>query len=150
MLNAIQSASIASKVVALEHPPHTSHSHSHTKLVGGFASQQLRLPTLLYLATLGGADVCNIAARTGSLEPGKAFDALVVNVTSGAGNGAVWGLDLDHELRIVRGEDSDSEEERKRKELEVMLERFFFCGDDRNIRRVYVQGRFIGGTEFSG
>jgi guanine deaminase len=29
-----------------------------------------------------------------------------------------------------------------------MLERFFFCGDDRNIRRVYVQGRLIGGKDF--
>ena len=32
-------------------------------------------------------------------------------------------------------------------ELEGMLERFLFCGDDRNVRRVYVQGRLVGGKE---
>jgi guanine deaminase len=30
-----------------------------------------------------------------------------------------------------------------------MLEQFFFTGDDRNISRVYVQGKLIGGTSFS-
>ena len=32
--------------------------------------------------------------------------------------------------------------------LEGWLERFFFCGDDRNIGKVYVQGQFIGGRKF--
>ena len=36
-----------------------------------------------------------------------------------------------------------------KEELEGMLERFLFCGDDRNIRRVYVQGRLVGGKEFA-
>ena len=152
MLNAIQSASIASKVVALEHPPHTSHSHSHTKPGGGFAFQQLRLPTLLYLATLGGAEVCDMQARVGSLAPGKAFDALVVSIRSDAGNPAVWGADLDEELG-VRGSGGEHGDEGGRgktdvEELEGMLERFLFCGDDRNVRRVYVQGKLIGGKEF--
>ena len=35
----------------------------------------------------------------------------------------------------------------EREELAGMLERFLFCGDDRNVRRVYVQGRLVGGKE---
>jgi guanine deaminase len=140
MLNAIQNASVASKVLSLQHtgrPPQR----------GRFAGQQLRLPTLLYLATLGGAQVCNIATHTGSLEPGKTFDALVVSMNSSTENGAVWGADLDRKLGISHSK-AETEEEREKDELEVMLERFFFCGDDRNIRRVYVQGRLIGGKDF--
>ena len=39
------------------------------------------------------------------------------------------------------------DDKRLKEELDVMLERLLFCGDDRNLRRVYVQGRWIGGTE---
>jgi len=29
-----------------------------------------------------------------------------------------------------------------------MLERFLFCGDDRNMKKVYVQGNLVGGVDF--
>ncbi|KAI0743221.1 hypothetical protein BC629DRAFT_1614433 [Irpex lacteus] len=136
ILNAVQNASVASKVVAMQHPPPPRHSN------------QLRLPTathldLLYLATQGGADVCDLSARIGSLVPGKAFDALVVSVRSDAGNPNVWGVDSDRELGVAQ-----TSGKTEREMLEAMLERFLFTGDDRNIRRVYVQGRLIGGKEF--
>ena len=145
MLTAIQHASVASKLVTLHHPCPSDAS---------FASKHLSISTLLYLATQGGADVCNISTRTGSLDPGKAFDALVVSVVDSAGNPAVWGSDLDRELGINRWKAEEggmrkTEAEKQKEELEAMLERFMFCGDDRNIRRVYVQGRFIGGKEFN-
>ncbi|GJE90755.1 guanine deaminase [Phanerochaete sordida] len=144
MLTAIQHASVASKLVTLHHGA----LPGHTPAADGFASKQLSIPTLLYLATQGGADVCNIGARVGSLVPGKAFDALVVRLHSDAGNPGIWGADLDKELCITRGDVKESEAEVRKHELEGLLERFLFCGDERNIKRVYVQGRFIGGTEF--
>ncbi|KAJ6630609.1 hypothetical protein B0H10DRAFT_1982024 [Mycena sp. CBHHK59/15] len=101
ILNAIRSASIASKVIAMQHrgdPPEPA----------GFSNKQLLVASLLYLATLGGAEL---------------FDALVVNVRNDAGNPAL--------------------------NLEGMLEQFFYCGDDRNISGVYVQGKLIGGTSFT-
>ncbi|OCH93398.1 guanine deaminase [Obba rivulosa] len=142
ILTAVQHASICSKVVALQSP-----SDSAVAGAGKFASRQLPVATLLHLATLGGAQVCNLADRIGSLAPGKAFDALVVSVRSDAGNPALWGVDLDQDFGLgqVEGEGGRHKSE---KELEAMLERFLFCGDDRNIRRVYVQGRLIGGKEF--
>lgn len=145
MLTAVQHASVASKLATLHHPCPSDKV---------FASKQLSIPTLLYLATQGGADVCNISARTGSLDPGKAFGALVVSVDDNAGNPALWGSDLDRELGINRwtteevGERRKTEAEKRKEELEAMLERFLFCGDDRNVRKVYVQGRLIGGKEF--
>jgi guanine deaminase len=82
-----------------------------------YAGRQLPLATLLHLATLGGAQVCGLEDRIGSFAPGKA---------------------LDEGLHVKPAES---------KELEVWLERFLFTGDDRNIKRVYVQGRSVGGTE---
>jgi guanine deaminase len=98
---------------------------------GDFTNRQLSVASLLYLATLGGAEVCNLEHSVGSFSVGKTFDALVVSVRNDAGNPAIWGFDS------------------APRSLEGMLEQFFFCGDDRNISRVYVQGKLIGGTAFS-
>jgi len=103
-----------------------------------YAGQQLPLSTLLYLATLGGARVCGLGDRIGSFAIGKAFDALLVSVRGDASNPALWDVDLDKELGIEPAEGE---------KLAIWLERFFFTGDDRNIKRVYVQGRWIGGAE---
>lgn len=63
-------------------------------------------------------------------------------------------MDLDEELGVKGsgGENGDEGGRGKsdKEVLEGMLERFLFCGDDRNIRRVYVRGRLIGGKEFRG
>ncbi|KAH9952108.1 Metallo-dependent hydrolase [Amylocystis lapponica] len=143
VLTAVQHASMCSKVVALQAPADDGGG-------GGFAGRQLPVATLLHLATLGGAQVCCLAERTGSLVPGKAFDALVVNVRTDAGNPAVWGVDLDEGLGASTGGGADSRVKTEKEQLEGLLERFLFCGDDRNIRRVYVQGRLVGGKEFKG
>jgi guanine deaminase len=102
-----------------------------------FSNRQLSVTTLLYLATLGGAQVCDLGKHVGSFEPGKSFDALVVNVRHEAGNPGLWGVDADVEGGTGK------------EVLEGMLERFLFCGDDRNISNVYVQGRLVGGRTFT-
>lgn len=131
ILSAIQHASIASKVKGFNptpNPPKSVHAVP-------FTDQQLSVATLLYLATLGGAQLCCLDHQVGSFIAGKSFDALIVNVKDDAGNPALWG-------------EVDSLAMSAQTNLEGMLERFLFCGDDRNISRVYVQGRFIGGKEF--
>ena len=109
--------------------------------------------------------MCNLENKVGSLEVGKSFDAIVVNIRNTPASPAsphhpnIWGVGDDEELRIEtrrrRGDvgvaDGDAMEdtsvEKRSMELDAMLERFLFCGDDRNLRRVYVQGRWVGGTE---
>ncbi|PCH37847.1 Metallo-dependent hydrolase [Wolfiporia cocos MD-104 SS10] len=160
ILRTVQDASVCSKVVAFQHQPSKDEldpdvsAQNDAQTQHRFANRQLPVATLLHLATLGGAQVCNLAARVGSLAPGKAFDALVVSVRSDAGNPAVWGAELDAALGVgASGGETGMKGGRVRtatQELEGMLERFLFCGDDRNIRRVYVQGRLIGGKEFEG
>lgn len=103
-----------------------------------FANKQLPIATLLFLATLGGAQVCCLDHQVGSFAVGKSFDALIVNVTESVGNPALWSS-------LGEGEGGATV---SKEALEGMLERFLFCGDDRNISRVFVQGRHIGGKDF--
>ncbi|KAK0239932.1 hypothetical protein EDD85DRAFT_467981 [Armillaria nabsnona] len=122
ILNSVQTASIAAKVIAMQ----TAGSKPTS---GKFSDRQLSVATLLYLATLGGAEVCDLKERVGSFAPGKSFDALIINVSGKGGDPCIWGV----------GENIG---------LEGMLERLLFCGDDRNIAKVFVQGKLVGGTEF--
>ncbi|THU85654.1 guanine deaminase [Dendrothele bispora CBS 962.96] len=129
ILNSVRNASIASKIIAMQNRGQNDNQGGR----GGFANDQLSIATLLYLATLGGAEVCAIDQEVGSLVPGKSFDAIVADVRDTAGNPALWSIDA--ETHDLTGKDA----------LEGMLQRFLFCGDDRNISDVFVQGRRIGG-----
>lgn len=130
ILGEVRHASMASKVLQFSQTSPSTSAEAATT----FANKQLPIPTLLYMATLGGASLCKLDKSIGSFAPGKAFDALIVS-PSGKQIG-LWGS----------GEETGDVD---RKRLEQWLERFLFCGDDRNIDRVYVQGRWIGGRSFT-
>jgi len=166
ILNAIQNASLAAKTLSFkkEHqlpqshspdpanePHHDSHDHQ-------FTNRPFSIATLLYLATAGGAAVCGIEEQVGSFGLGKSFDALLVNVRENSSNPALWGMNV---LATTRhGTDSDDAAagattaeaglsmEEKKKIVNGWLECFLHGGDDRNIERVYVRGRFVGGRTF--
>ena len=135
ILSTIQHASIASKMIAVQAAANSD------KQSGRFTNQRLSIATLLYLATLGGAHLCCLQDRIGSFAKGKAFDALLVSVRHETGNPAVWGYNPRRDVTEDTSQDAD-------KSLKEWLERFLFCGDDRNIKRVIVQGRMIGGQEY--
>lgn len=132
----------------LESQSHEHHGHDHgcecncdKKKPGRFTNEKLSIAALLYLATLGGAHVCCLQDRIGSFEKGKAFDALLVSVSDETGNPGIWGYNPERDSTDVTAQNAD-------KSLMEWLERFLFCGDDRNIRRVIVQGRMIGGQDY--
>ena len=96
------------------------------------------IATLLYLATAGGAKVCGIEKQVGSFGLGKSFDALLVNVGEDNLNPAVWGTATPRHVELKE----------KKQIVNDWLERFMHGGDNRNIEKVYVQGRFVGGRRF--
>lgn len=108
-----------------------------------FANKQLSLATLLYLATMGGASLCCMEDKIGSFVPGKSFDALLVDLNADSGNPAVWSHEKDYDsgTHATSSFNQVGREER----LRGLLERFLFGGDDRNILKVFVQGRCIKG-----
>ncbi|KAK4239224.1 hypothetical protein C8A03DRAFT_43118 [Achaetomium macrosporum] len=87
--------------------------------------ETLSIDEVFYLATLGGAQVCGLEDKVGNFAVGKEFDALIVG-TRGAEQGIIT---------MVEEEDS----------LRTVFDKFVMTGDDRNIVRVYVQGRLVKG-----
>jgi guanine deaminase len=85
----------------------------------------ITLAESFYMATLGGARALNMDASIGSFHPGKAFDAIIVNVMTVSDNP----VDIyDHDGLLA------------------MFEKFVYHGDDRNIQQVYVQGNKVKGS----
>lgn len=137
MLAAVRHASFCSKLVAMEHarkPGPAQVTTEHGNGFGPLANRQLPVETLLFLATLGGADVCNIASDVGNFMPGKTFDAIIVSLRQETRNPNIW----------VETDELHASEPA----LSILLEKFLLCGDDRNIRSVYVAGRLVGGTDY--
>lgn len=109
MLNAIRMSSVAAQ--------------SRAMLDGSFEGAALSFHDLFHLATLGGAQVLGMDDMIGTLEPGKRFDALVVEPAVEGGP-----IDVFPGLYPGGGEPLD------------LLEKFLFNGDDRCIRGVFVDG----------
>lgn len=144
ILTAVRDAGIASKIIAMTAsgslpiqptPPVPANPDASI-----LANKTLPLATLLHLSTLGGAQLCNLESKVGSLEPGKEFDAVLVSVRPEAGNASVW-ANLDGQNNSVKGVDMPVDS------LESLLEKFFFCGDDRNVRKVWVRGQLVAGVD---
>ncbi|KAJ1797771.1 hypothetical protein LPJ59_002920 [Coemansia sp. RSA 2399] len=93
----------------------------------------LEFSEVLFLATLGGARVMRMHDLLGSLDPGKLFDAVVVD------------LDVHHSpvpaasATPAVGEHAEGSADAWR----LRIEQFVFLADDRNISRVYVDGKLI-------
>jgi guanine deaminase len=137
ILNVIQNANIAARIYSMKENGAIDINEMNVSESddGTFADKKLSIATLLYLATLGGAEVCNIDKQVGSFAVGKSFDALLVNIGKSSKNPNVWEVDE----AGIQG----------REGIEAALQKFMLAGDDRNISRVYVQGRVIGGTELT-
>ncbi|KAK4942984.1 hypothetical protein LTR10_017368 [Elasticomyces elasticus] len=93
------------------------------KLSSGGADKSLSFYEIFYLATLGGARVCNLDETIGNFKVGKEFDALEIH--TGGKNAGV----------ITLVEDIDS--------TAKIFEKFIMSGDDRNIVKVFVKGRCV-------
>lgn len=97
---------------------------------------QLALSEILYLATMGGAEVCSLQNRVGNFVVGKEFDALLIDPGVAGGNVDIFEEDEGEWDRVLskwafNGYDSL---------LAVLM-----CRDDRNILKVWVQGRLVAG-----
>ncbi|KAJ9111433.1 hypothetical protein QFC19_001202 [Naganishia cerealis] len=133
-LNAgLRNASMLSKMLAIQ--PETPNGHHN--LIGQFTNKPLSIPTLFYLATLGGAALCKMENTVGNFLPGKEFDALHVT----PGTSPNFFLDVG-ETR-ANGQTRDE----RRNKLKQTFERFLFVSDDRDIAHVYVRGRRVGGAK---
>lgn len=83
----------------------------------------------LYLATLGGARALAVDEVVGNFEKGKEFDALLVDA-------AIGPIDRIEGSRLEEGKTAEHK-------LLELVQRFVYVGDDRNVLKVFVQGRQV-------
>lgn len=86
---------------------------------------KLSIEEILFLGTLGGAQVCALDDRIGNFDIGKCFDALLVDV-GGKDN-----------INIRGWEDDDL----------ALVKKWVFLGDDRSLRKVWVNGVLVSGKD---
>ncbi|KAH0842799.1 putative guanine deaminase [Fonsecaea pedrosoi] len=100
----------------------------HLTIHTGDPGWKLGFDELVYLATMGGAEVCALDHKVGNFQVGKAFDALLVDVG------------LDDNINTNGFEHDDM----------ALLKKWVFMGDDRSIRKVFVGGRLVAGKDLKG
>ena len=100
----------------------------HLALHKGDDRYVLGFNEIVYLATMGGARVVGMEDRIGNFQKGKKFDALVIDVE---------GV-ISADPYLWEGEEDGSE---------AMVKKWVFLGDDRNIKKVYVDGKLVAGND---
>ncbi|KAK3065961.1 hypothetical protein LTR53_017848, partial [Teratosphaeriaceae sp. CCFEE 6253] len=100
----------------------------HLALQKGEGRYVLGFSEIVYLATLGGAQVVDMEDRIGSFEVGKKFDALLIDVEGVvSADASLW----------EEGEGDG----------EAMVKKWVFLGDRTSIRKVYVDGKLVAGQD---
>ncbi|KNZ52580.1 hypothetical protein VP01_3514g1 [Puccinia sorghi] len=155
ILSTIRDAALAAKALGISAPAghHTARDRS----------QQLSIENLVYLATLGGARVCNLEHRVGSFAPGKVFDGLLIQTGAAAATlphgqtqcsnhgdddrFSEWILASQAEP-YLDGSNPNFLIDDQREEIDLcsLLEKFLFTGDDRNIGSVFINSICVGGS----
>jgi len=80
---------------------------------------------IVFLGTMGGAQVCAMDNKIGNFEPGKLFDALIIDIG------------LKDNINASGWEENDL----------ALVKKWVFMGDDRSIRKVFVNGKLVAGKD---
>lgn len=96
-------------------------------------NDKLSVAEVLYLATLGGAKVCNLEDSLGNFEIGKKWDAQLVDLES-----------KDSPIDIFEWQETDSStNEENLIKFENLIAKWLFNGDNRNTISVWVDGNLV-------
>ena len=94
---------------------------------------KLSVEEVLYLATMGGARCLGLEAKVGTFEVGKEFAAQLISCANWSPNTGAEENEKDNPVELWGPESSWPEK----------LAKWVFCGDDRNVRKVWVKGREV-------
>ncbi|VVT53885.1 uncharacterized protein SAPINGB_P003799 [Magnusiomyces paraingens] len=100
-------------------------------------ADKLSVAEVLCLGTIGGAQVCEMADQLGSFEVGKKWDAQLIDLE--VENSPVDVFEWQEPRIGEGGEDLNR--------LENLVAKWLFGGDDRNVSRVWVDGRQVIGSK---
>lgn len=94
---------------------------------------KLSIEEVLYLATVGGAKVCNLEKSLGNFEVGKKWDAQLIDLDA-----------KDSPVDIFEWQAPDtSKSESNLSRMDNMVAKWLFNGDNRNTTKVWVGGKLV-------
>lgn len=98
---------------------------------------KLSIADVLYLATLGGAKVCNLEKSLGNFQVGKKWDAQLIDLEA-----------TDSPIDVFEWQSVDSsKQETNLTRLDNLIAKWLFNGDDRNTTNVWVGGRLVSSRQ---
>lgn len=95
-------------------------------------NDKLSVEDVLYLATMGGAQLCSLEKETGSFDLGKKWDVQLVDLDAPGTQVEIF------DWQTTYSDDDDFIEK-----WENLLAKWLFNGDDRNSAKVWVNGRQV-------
>ncbi|ODV93683.1 hypothetical protein PACTADRAFT_45975 [Pachysolen tannophilus NRRL Y-2460] len=102
--------------------------------------EKLTVNECLYLATMGGANVCKLQDKAGSFEIGKKWECQLIDLD-------VQGSALDiFDYQRPNWKENDYVEAKSK--FQNLIDKWVFNGDDRNVRKVYTNGRCVVNKEY--
>ncbi len=111
--------------------------------MGGDDSAKLTVEEVLYLATVGGAEVVGLEGKVGRFEVGMDFDAQLIGLSvvgaDGEAEGVQAGEEEDGNVDVFGWESWDER-----------IAKWVYNGDDRNTKKVWVKGRLVHERKMAG
>lgn len=106
----------------------------HRSMQSGDVTNNISVAEALHMATQGGAKAVGLENLVGLFKVGKRFDAQLINLETENPNVGVFSF------RKARVSDTSPS---RRKNLHDLVEKWLFCGDDRNCVKVWCNGRLV-------
>lgn len=108
----------------------------HVAMKSKSLRDKLSVNECLYLATMGGAKVCNMEKKVGSFAVGKSWDAQYIDLTKSP-TLDIFDFQVPDMEKVQKGDESEKEK------FQDVVDKWVFTGNDRNTRKVYVNGRCV-------
>lgn len=106
------------------------------------AVDKLSLAQCLYLGTMGGAAVLNMADKVGSFEVGKQFDAQLLDLQSAGSTIDIF--PWQREVMVSKGKQGDVKTSAPQPlDTSEIVRKWFYTGDDRNVSNVWIAGKKV-------
>lgn len=102
---------------------------------------KLSVDEVLCMATLGGAQVCGLDSKLGTFEVGKKWDAQLIDLNSK--NSPIDVFEWQEKVKTCKHLSSEKEHEQR---IENLVAKWLFGGDDRNVTKVWINGRLVKNT----
>ena len=116
--------------------------------VASLSHRPLSVAEAFHLCTVGSAQVLGLGKYLGNLRPNKKLDCQVIDLNTENSPVDLFSLSSSVSVSLStslseREKDREKERERGKERVKMLFEKYLFTGDDRNVIKVFVNGRCV-------